>query len=103
MLLSMRGICKSFSGVAVLRNVSFDLKPGEVHVLAGENGAGKTTLIKILAGVYKDYQGTIELNGQRVRFASPHDAANKKISVIHQEMSLIKTLPMVDNIFLDRK
>ena len=49
-LLRMRGIGKSFSGVPVLEDVSFDLGPGEVHILAGENGAGKTTLIKILAG-----------------------------------------------------
>jgi len=103
MLLSMRGICKSFSGVPVLRNVSFDLEPGEVHVLAGENGAGKTTLIKILAGVYDDYQGEIELNGRRVRFPSPHHAAGRGISVIHQEMSLVGTLPVIDNIFLGRE
>ncbi len=99
----MRGICKSFSGIPVLQNVNFDLNSGEVHVLAGENGAGKTTLIKILAGVYTDYQGEIELEGRPVRFASPHDSARRGISVIHQEMSLVGSLPVVDNIFLGRE
>ncbi len=103
MLLSMRNICKSFSGIPVLRDVCFDLKPGEVHILAGENGAGKTTLIKILAGVHTDYHGEIEMDGRKVRFASPHDAARKGISVIHQEMSLVGSLPVIDNVFLGRE
>ncbi|MBZ5496070.1 MAG: sugar ABC transporter ATP-binding protein [Acidobacteriia bacterium] len=103
MLLSMRNIHKSFSGVPVLRDVCFDLNPGEVHILAGENGAGKTTLIKILAGVHTDYRGEIELNGRKERFTSPHDAARKGISVIHQETSLVGTLPAIDNIFLGRE
>jgi ABC-type sugar transport system ATPase subunit len=103
MLLAMRNIHKSFSGIPVLQDVYFDLNPGEVHILAGENGAGKTTLIKILAGAHTDYQGAIELHGRRERFTSPHDAARKGISVIHQEMSLIGTLPVVDNIFLGRE
>lgn len=103
MLLKMRDICKSFSGVPVLKNVSFDLNPGEVHILAGENGAGKSTLIKILAGVHTDYSGEIEMDGRLTRFASPHDAARKGISVIHQEMSLVGNLPAVDNIFLGRE
>jgi ribose transport system ATP-binding protein len=102
-LLLMRNICKSFSGVPVLQAVGFDLNPGEVHVLAGENGAGKTTLINILAGVHTDYSGEIKIDGQPVRFLSPHDAARKGISVIHQEMSLIESLPVIDNIFLGRE
>ena len=103
MLLAMRNIYKSFSGVPVLRDVRLDLNPGEVHVLAGENGAGKTTLIKILAGAHTDFCGEIELNGRKERFSSPHDAARKGIAVIHQEMSLVGTLPVIDNIFLGRE
>lgn len=99
----MENISKSFSGVKVLDDVYFDLNAGEVHVLAGENGAGKTTLIKILAGVHTDYTGEIYLNGTPERFKSPHNAAESGISVIHQEMSLINPMSVVDNIFLGRE
>jgi len=102
-LLRMDHITKSFSGVKVLDDVHFDLKSGEVHVLAGENGAGKTTLIKILAGVHTEYEGQIHLNGKLMRFKSPHDAAVCGISAIHQEMSLINPMTVVDNIFLGRE
>ena len=102
-LLFMRGIGKSFSGVKVLENVGFDLYSGEVHALAGENGAGKSTLIKILAGVHTEYEGTIDLSGGIVKFKSPHDANRHGISAIHQEMSLVPTMSVVDNIFLGRE
>jgi ABC-type sugar transport system ATPase subunit len=102
-LLCMQNIHKSFSGVPVLQGVRFDLDPGEVHVLAGENGAGKTTLINVLAGVHTDYTGEIEIDGQRVHLMSPHDAARKGISVIHQEMSLIESISVIDNIFLGKE
>ena len=102
-LLAMTGISKSFVGVPVLRDVSFDLRPGEVHVLAGENGAGKSTLMKIAAGVHTDYEGEIALLGLPSRFSSPQDAAARGISVIHQEMSLIDSMSVVDNIFLGRE
>jgi len=102
-LLQMEHITKSFSGVKVLEDVSFDLDPGEVHVIAGENGAGKTTLIKILAGVHTDFEGEIRLNGQSIRFKNPHDAAESGISAIHQDMSLINAMTVVDNIFLGRE
>jgi ribose transport system ATP-binding protein len=102
-LLRMTGIGKSFSGVSVLEDVSFDLRPGEVHILAGENGAGKTTLIKILTGVHTEYRGRILLAGQEVRFKAPQDADRHGISVIHQEMSLVNTMSVGDNIFLGRE
>jgi ribose transport system ATP-binding protein len=102
-LLRMRAIGKSFGGVAVLRGVEFELRAGEVHILAGENGAGKSTLIKILGGVHADYDGSIELAGSPVRFTSPHDAARQGIAVIHQEMSLIGPMSVADNIFLGRE
>src|SRR5438309_10432530 len=79
-LLAMTGISKSFSGVPVLHDVSFDLRPGEVHVLAGENGAGKSTLMKIAAGVHTEYEGTIDLLGCASRYNSPQDAAARGIS-----------------------
>ncbi|HEU4385981.1 MAG TPA: sugar ABC transporter ATP-binding protein [Anaeromyxobacteraceae bacterium] len=99
----MTGISKSFLGVPVLRDVSFDLRPGETHVLAGENGAGKTTLIKIAAGVHTQYEGQLALYGRPTRFSSPQDAASQGISVIHQEMSLIDSMTVVDNMFLGRE
>ena len=101
-MLTMRQIGKSFSGTRVLANVDFDLVPGEVHVLAGENGAGKSTLIKILAGVYQQYEGDILLQGGTVRFKSPHDAARRGIAVIHQELSLVQSMSVIDNLFLGR-
>jgi ABC-type sugar transport system ATPase subunit len=101
--LQMIGIGKDFSGVRVLDRVSFDLRRGEVHVLAGENGAGKSTLMKILSGVHTGYEGGIRLEGQPVLFSSPQDAVARGISMIHQELSLIESLSAVDNIFLGRE
>jgi len=102
-LLNMTGITKAFSGVRVLDGVSFDLNHGEVHVLAGENGAGKSTLMKILSGVYQDFSGEIRLDGKNVLFASPHDAFRQGIAIIHQELSLINSMSVVDNVFLGRE
>lgn len=67
-MLEMVDICKSFPGVKALDKVSFDLKPGEVHVLLGENGAGKSTLMKILFGLYTKDSGTISIKGKNVDF-----------------------------------
>jgi ribose transport system ATP-binding protein len=102
-LLQLSRIGKTFGSNRVLDQVCFDLNAGEVHVLAGENGAGKSTLIKILAGIYQEYDGTVELAGRRVRFATPQEAKGKGISVIHQEMSLVDSMSVTDNIFLGRE
>lgn len=102
-LLSMEKIGKQFSSVRVLTDIQLDLNAGETHILAGENGAGKSTLIKILAGVYSEYEGTIKLADRVVHFKSPHDAAQNGISIIYQEMSLIPSMSVVDNIFLGRE
>jgi len=99
-LLKFSGIGQKFGPVRVLEDISFELQAGEVHVLAGENGAGKSTLIKILAGIHRDYEGALEYQGQPVRWASPHDAQLHGISVIHQEMSLIGSLNVIDNLNL---
>ncbi|HBG28931.1 MAG TPA: hypothetical protein DDX75_17740 [Phycisphaerales bacterium] len=102
-LLSMTGICKSFSGVQVLSDAQLEVRSGEVHILAGENGAGKSTLIKILAGVHTEYTGTIHVNSAQVKFASIHEAAAAGISVIHQELSLVPAMSVAENIFLGRE
>ncbi len=102
-LLQMSGIDKAFVGQQVLHQVSFDLRRGEVHVLAGENGAGKSTLIKILAGVHQADVGEIYIQGETVSPRTPNHANELGISVIHQELSLISTMTVVDNIFLGRE
>jgi len=99
----MKDICKAFSGVPVLKNVSFDLKKGEVHVLVGENGAGKSTLMKILAGVYSLDSGEIVLKRKPVTISSPHEAQDLGISIIFQELSVLLNLTATENIFLGRE
>lgn len=98
----LRGITKRFGAVAVLEGVDFDVFPGEVHLLAGENGAGKSTLIKILGGVYSDYRGTIEIAGRAARPTTPREATALGIALIHQELSLVPTMSVADNLFLGR-
>src|SRR5687767_4812266 len=98
----MDGISKRFGPVSVLRNVDFQAHAGEVHILAGENGAGKSTLIKILAGVYQDYEGSIEVDGVGVRPKSPAEARLLGIAVIYQELSIVPSMTVADNLFLGR-
>ena len=101
-LVRMSGITKRFGRNVVLRGVSFDVYPGEVHILAGENGAGKSTLIKVLAGVYGDWEGAIEYFGRAARPRSPVEAMRLGVSVIYQELSLVPAMSVADNIFLGR-
>jgi ABC-type sugar transport system ATPase subunit len=101
--LRLEGIGISFGGVPILDRISWELRPGEVHVLAGENGAGKTTLVKILAGAHTQYSGEIYLDGCPVRFRSPSDAARLGISAIHQDTALVPSMSVADNIFLGRE
>jgi simple sugar transport system ATP-binding protein len=90
--LEMRGISKRFPGVLANDHVDFNVKSGEVHALLGENGAGKSTLMKILYGMYHPDEGEILLNGQPVTIASPTDAINLGIGMIHQHFMLVQTL-----------
>ncbi|MEW6209258.1 MAG: sugar ABC transporter ATP-binding protein [Acidobacteriota bacterium] len=101
-ILEMRGISKSFPGVLALDRVSFDLRAGEIHALVGENGAGKTTLMKILGGVYPQYEGEIRLDGRIQRFKTVRDSARSGIAVIYQELSLAGEMSVAENIFLSR-
>jgi ribose transport system ATP-binding protein len=102
-LVEMTGIGKSFPGVRALVNARFDLRPGEVHALMGENGAGKSTLMKILSGVYVRDSGEIRLQGQPVEIGSPHEAQKLGITIIHQELSLMRHLTAAQNIFIGRE
>ena len=103
-LLQTRGICKSFAGVAVLRDVDLEVCAGEVHALVGENGAGKSTLMNILAGVLRPDAGTLTFLGEtRNGFASTHEAQQHGIAMVFQERSLFAPLSVAENIFAGRQ
>ena len=99
-ILTLLGIRKSFGGIKALKGVDFHLQEGEIHALLGENGAGKSTLIKIITGVHQADEGEILINGGKVRIDSPVDAAANGIAVIYQELSLINSLTVGENIFI---
>lgn len=101
-LLQMRSIDKRFPGVHALRGVDFDVRRGEVHALMGQNGAGKSTLIKVLTGVYARDGGAITFDGRDFTAASPADAQRQGISTIYQEVNLIPTLSVTENLVLNR-
>lgn len=99
-VVEMRSISKGFNGVSVLKDVSFDVRKGEVHALAGGNGAGKSTLMKILQGVYQADEGEILIGGQPTAINSIHDAKAAGIGMVFQEFSLVPSLTVAQNIFL---
>ncbi len=102
-ILEMKQITKTFPGVKALDNVDFDLYHGEVHALLGENGAGKSTLMKVLNGIHQQDSGEIHLYGEQVEFATPSEAQEAGLSIIHQELKLIPDLTVAENIFLGRE
>ncbi len=102
-ILEMRNVEKSFGAIPVLRKVNFTLRRGEVHALMGGNGAGKSTLMKILTGVYLKDSGSISIESRPVAIASPNDAKRAGIAMIFQEFSLVPTLTVAQNIFLNRE
>jgi ribose transport system ATP-binding protein len=100
---SMRGIVKRFGPVEVLKSVDMHIQRGEVHALAGENGAGKSTLMKILQGVHPVTSGEIYVAGQRVQIADTHDAERAGIGMVFQEFSLVQSLTVAQNVFLNQE
>lgn len=102
-ILEMKDIEKSFNGVPILKGVNFSVNKGEVHALCGGNGAGKSTLMKILTGVYTKDQGEIFINGKKVSISTPKDSEANGISMIFQEFSLIPSLTVLENLFLNRE
>ena len=98
----MENINKSFGGVKALDNVTFQVKPMEVHALVGENGAGKSTLMKVLSGAVIKDSGEIYINGEKVHINNPKDGIDNGISVIYQEFALIGSLTVAENIFIDK-
>src|SRR5216117_3321202 len=101
-LLRMENITKAFSGVVVLDDVCFDVRPGEVHALIGENGAGKSTLMKIVTGLYEADRGQVFWKGQPVEIKTPHQAHDLGINIVHQELMLVPQLSIGENVFLGR-
>lgn len=104
-LLETRSLTKRFPGVVALRDVSFDLRAGEIHALCGENGAGKSTLIKLLSGIHPhgSYEGELRVDDRPAAFRGIRDAETAGIAVITQEFALVDELSVAENIFLGRE
>lgn len=107
-VLRMKGIAKEYYGNRVLKGVSLDIKPGEVHGIVGENGAGKSTLMNILFGMTVihatgGYEGSIEVAGKPEQIKSPFDAMRLGIGMVHQEFMLIPGYSITENIKLNRE
>lgn len=102
-MLVVENITKKFPGVIALDNVCMEIEAGKVTAIIGENGAGKSTLMKILSGVYHDFDGQIIFKKQRVKFSNPKEAQEKGIAIIHQELNLVPYLTVTENIFLGRE
>lgn len=101
-LLDVRGVSKSFPGVKALDDVSFAVSYGTIHGLVGENGAGKSTLMKILSGVYKRDEGEIYFDGEAINDSKPIEMMRKGLAIIYQELNLVNSLTVGENIFLGR-
>jgi ABC-type uncharacterized transport system ATPase subunit len=99
-LLELRGITKRFPGVVANDHVDFELRPREVHALLGENGAGKSTLMSILYGLYRPDEGRVLLEGEPIEIASPHDAIERGIGMVHQHFMLIPVMTVAENVVL---
>ncbi len=101
-VLEMKNITKVFPGVKALNNVNLQIKPHHIHALVGENGAGKSTLMNILSGVYPygTYDGDIIVDGEICKFKDIRESEAKGIAIIHQELALIPTLSVAENIFI---
>jgi ABC-type sugar transport system ATPase subunit len=93
-------VSKAFGVTQALSNVDFEVRRGEIHALLGENGAGKSTLVRILTGALKPDEGTLLFDGEPAALHSPQDALARGIVAVHQELSLIPTLSVVENVCL---
>ncbi len=102
-LVEIRGVSKRFPGVQALESVNLDIRPGEIHAVAGENGAGKSTLMKLLSQLERPSEGTIEIDGKPVRFRNPRHAQRLGIAMVHQEFALAPHLTVADNLALGRE
>ena len=101
-MLIIEGISKRYGGLQALDNVHLDVQAGEVHAVVGENGAGKSTLMKILGGIVKRDSGKVYFHGQEVNFESPMEAIQAGLAIIHQELSMLPTMNVIENVYMGR-
>ncbi len=101
-LLEITDVRKSFGAIRALDGAKFELRPGEIHALAGENGAGKSTLMNIIDGILQPDAGEIRIDGRPVRIDSPATAQRLGIGFVHQEIALCAEIPVAENIFMAR-
>ncbi|RUZ51412.1 ATP-binding cassette domain-containing protein, partial [Mesorhizobium sp. M7A.F.Ca.CA.004.05.2.1] len=99
-IVRLENVTKNYRGVPAVKNVSFDLRKGEIHALLGENGAGKSTLTKIIAGVVDATSGKMFHKGQEIAYASPHAALQAGIAMVFQETSLVPSMTVAQNLYL---
>ena len=102
-LVELKSVSKFFGTVIALKDVSFDVQPGEVHCLLGDNGAGKSTLIKTLSGVYTPDEGEILVEGKPARFGSPKETLDAGIATVYQDLALVPLMSVARNFFLGRE
>lgn len=102
-ILTMKGIDKSFPGVHALDHVDLEIRKGEVLALMGENGAGKSTLMKVLTGIYTKDSGTITYEGKEVEFHNAKEAQDAGVVIVHQELNMLNHLTVAQNIFIGRE
>lgn len=100
-VLTVRNVSKAFAGVKALKRIDLEIRPGEIHCLAGENGSGKSTLIKIISGVYTPDEGTIELNGHVHTRLTPIEAIMNGVQVIYQDFSVFPNLTVMENLAIN--
>jgi ribose transport system ATP-binding protein len=101
-IVSVTNLSKRFGGIRALKEISFEVRYGEVHALVGENGAGKSTLMNILGGIIQRDSGEVVYQGQPVEFANPIESLKAGIAIIHQELAMLPTLNVIDNMFMGR-
>jgi ribose transport system ATP-binding protein len=100
-LLRVEHLNLTFPGVQALADVSWEIRPGEVHVLVGENGAGKSSLVKVICGVYRTERGTMQLDGTAYDPVTPRDAIEAGIRVVHQELQYLPSLSVAENLTIE--
>ena len=102
-LVELRGVSKYYGEVTALKDVDFALMPNEIHALVGDNGSGKSTLIKVISGAIRPSSGEVYVEGQRVHFTQPTDAFALGIATLYQDLALIETRNIFQNLYLGRE